>query len=238
MLDDDLKNRWRLKAYELAVKEARAGGVSAPTLDMTCTALNRELAGIGVVATVLSSSGAEEIIGSSDPTNRLGEVHFEAGQGPAYQAFGSHHPVLVPDLHAAFETWPGYVSTALQLEARSVFAFPLGVGAGRIGALTAYRPHIGSLTEDQTNLALGTAENITWSLLDSHWQEHVSGAEWNEHFLHRTEVYQAQGMVMMQLGISLTEAIARMRAHAFTTGLSLTEVASEIVHKRLVLERE
>ena len=32
----------------------------------------------------------------------------------------------------------------------------------------------------------------------------------------RAEVYQAQGMVMVDLDVSLVDALARMRAHAFS----------------------
>ena len=37
----------------------------------------------------------------------------------------------------------------------------------------------------------------------------------------RDEVYQAQGMVMVDLGVTLEVALARMRASAFAEGLSL-----------------
>jgi len=40
----------------------------------------------------------------------------------------------------------------------------------------------------------------------------------NEVLAPRLEVYQAQGMVMVDLGVSLTEAMALLRAHAFTVG--------------------
>ena len=44
-----------------------------------------------------------------------------------------------------------------------------------------------------------------------------------------TEVYQAQGMVMVQLDVDLAEALARMRAHAFATGTALPDLARSIV---------
>jgi len=45
-------------------------------------------------------------------------------------------------------------------------------------------------------------------------------------------VYQAQGMVMAELGVSLAEALARMRAHAWATGQDLTTLAGEILAGR------
>lgn len=55
---------------------------------------------------------------------------------------------------------------------------------------------------------------------------------------HRFEVYQAQGMVMVDLGVGLTEAMARLRGHAFAEGRQLLDVARDVVAGRLVLDRD
>jgi AmiR/NasT family two-component response regulator len=62
--------------------------------------------------------------------------------------------------------------------------------------------------------------------------------ELDEAFHHRAEVYQAQGMVQVQLGVSLEEAMVRLRAHAFVQGRTLVEVAADVVARRLILERD
>ncbi len=49
----------------------------------------------------------------------------------------------------------------------------------------------------------------------------------------RTEVFQAQGMVMVALAVGLAEALDRMRAYSFTVGRSLDAVAMDIVERRL-----
>ena len=54
----------------------------------------------------------------------------------------------------------------------------------------------------------------------------------------RSEIYQAQGMVMVTLGTDLSDALARMRAHAFQTERTLLEVSVEILEGRLVLPDE
>ena len=46
------------------------------------------------------------------------------------------------------------------------------------------------------------------------------------------EVYQAQGMVMVDLAVSLDVALARMRAVAFAEGVSLQELGAAIVAGR------
>ncbi len=54
----------------------------------------------------------------------------------------------------------------------------------------------------------------------------------------RVEVYQAQGMVMVDLGVPLTYAIARMRGYAYASDRLLSDVARDIVVGRLTLERD
>jgi hypothetical protein len=49
-------------------------------------------------------------------------------------------------------------------------------------------------------------------------------------------VYQAQGMAMVDLGVPLADAMARMQAHAYASDRSLHEVARDIVAGRLRLE--
>ena len=51
-------------------------------------------------------------------------------------------------------------------------------------------------------------------------------------------VYQAQGMVMIQLEVSLDEAMIRLRAYAFASGRGLAEIARAIVDRGLDLRRD
>jgi hypothetical protein len=50
------------------------------------------------------------------------------------------------------------------------------------------------------------------------------------------EVYQAQGMVMVDLGVGLDEALVRLRGLAFVEGRPVAAVARDIVAGRLRLE--
>ncbi len=46
-------------------------------------------------------------------------------------------------------------------------------------------------------------------------------------------VHNAAGMVSVQLGISVTEALIRLRAYAFSNDRLLTDVADDVVARRL-----
>jgi AmiR/NasT family two-component response regulator len=45
-------------------------------------------------------------------------------------------------------------------------------------------------------------------------------------------------MVMVQLGVSIGEAMTRMRAYAFAHDRRLDEVARDVVTRRLVFDRD
>ena len=55
---------------------------------------------------------------------------------------------------------------------------------------------------------------------------------------HRAEIHQATGMVLVQLGISATDALARLRGYAFVHRRLLLDVARDVVERRLVFTEE
>jgi hypothetical protein len=60
---------------------------------------------------------------------------------------------------------------------------------------------------------------------------------WTElNALSRAEVSQATGMLVAQLGVEPAEALIRLRAHAYASGRPATEVARDILERRLRLE--
>jgi hypothetical protein len=49
-------------------------------------------------------------------------------------------------------------------------------------------------------------------------------------------VHNAAGIVSVQLGVSVTEALIRLRAYAFSHDRLLAEVAEDVIARRLRLE--
>ena len=79
-------------------------------------------------------------------------------------------------------------------------------------------------------------------LLDGDLQAAVADPKsnaWAElNSLSRAEVSQATGMLVAQLEIEPAEALVRLRAHAYATGRSATDVARDILDRRLKLEAD
>ena len=211
----------------------------ADRLRQLCRASTRSLPALGSAVTVMTAQGVQPVAISSDPTTQaLEEQQFSFGEGPCVDAFAHCRPVLVPDLGGDRPLrWIGYAPAALEQGVRAVFAFPLQIGAARLGVLDVYRDTPGMLSSAALRKALTFAEIALWILLDGQAatpsERPVEGLE--SAVESRSELFQAQGMVMIQLGVSLAEAMSRLRAHAYAHHRKLGDVARDVVARRLVL---
>lgn len=205
-----------------------------------CRTAADALSATGVGVGLIGEGRAQVTMAASTASiERIEQLQFTLGEGPCFDAYATRRPVLVPDLRGADGTpWPAYARAAREHGVRGVFAFPLQVGGARLGAMDVYRDTAGALSPESLGLALTFAEVATETILDAQ-----SRPDSRDQVLHdpgddRYQVYQAQGMVTVQLGVTLTEAMARIRAHAYAQDQQLSEVAEEILAGRLVLESD
>ena len=118
-----------------------------------------------------------------------------------------------------------------------MFGFPLQVGTVRLGALNLYRDRPGPLNGDQHADALALAGVAARWVLETQAgaapgavaRELEAGADF--HFA----VHNAAGMVSVQEDISVTEALIRLRAYAFSSDRLLDDVAQDVITRRLRL---
>jgi hypothetical protein len=106
--------------------------------------------------------------------------------------------------------------------------------------LTLYQRTEGQLTAAQQDDSVALAEVLTETVLslqdDAPAGMLAPGLD--DAVKYRAEIYQASGMVAIQLSIPTSEALLRIRAHAFANDLSVAEVASQIVSRRLRLPND
>ena len=206
-------------------------------LQRLCRTARSDLGASGVGVSVLAPTGDLVSVAASSPaTARVVDLQFTLGEGPCLAAVASRSPVLVPDLDAvAATTWPGYGPAAHDHGVRAVFAFPLQVGSARIGALDVYRDEPGAMSARALARAPAYAQVAMQMILDAHDEpDQIAALMVDERT--RAQVYQAQGIAMTQLGVGAAEALARMRAHAYAHDQRLTDVAEDIIGRRLTLE--
>jgi hypothetical protein len=221
----------------------RAGTADVSTLlSRVCAVAVDELRMSGAVVSLMTVAARGHgqsgtiVAASSDAARSVEEIEFSVGEGPGTDAYVTSRPVLTPDLERALARWPGYVPQALESGVRATFAFPLVVGAVRFGVLHLHGREARALSSDDTATSLVLAELATRLVLDVYAPTDGHPVRPDVPHLdpddHRDEVYQAQGMVMVQLGISLEAALARMRAHAFASDQKLAHVAADILAGR------
>jgi hypothetical protein len=193
----------------------------------------------GAAISLLTASVSRETLWATDTTAELLEdLQFTLNEGACMEAATSGSPVLVADLHRGAEAdrWPIFAAAvAEQTRVAALFALPLQWGAVNLGVLDLYRVAPGGLSDLQRRDALAAADIVALIMLGQRTDPGEDGGGWLDPALvHRAEVHQATGMVLVQLGISATDALARLRAHAFSHQRLLVDVARDVVARRLV----
>ena len=184
----------------------------------------------------LRSNGMPVQLSSSSPrAERLSELQATLGDGPCTSAAKAGATVLASDLTSGRDAdrWPVFAQQATAAGVRAVYSMPLGNDTVCVGTLDLYRDVPGELTRRELRIAELVASVMTVALTalprgqengpegDNRWLSGLAKAH--------DEVYQAVGMIMVQLGVDSDEALARLRADAFSHSRTALEVAHDVV---------
>lgn len=232
----------RERALALVEVEPRDGPRGmAETLHRLCLAVTHDLDLAGATVTLVPQETSHSVMAaSSEEIRRIEELQFAAGEGPSRQAYMTGEPMVVPRLQAAGSRWPEFTQAAVVSGISSVASLPLGVGAARLGTLTLYWRDPSGPSLQKLRTALVFADLATELLIDSSYSPTGEDLDPGLQSALQTHghIYQAQGMVMVTLGVHLPEALARMRAYAFATGQDLGGVADQIIEGDLVMTKD
>ena len=229
-----------------AVRDADPGRGAADGLALACV----DLFGLdGAAMSIVHAGASHGTFGASgDAGRRLDEYQFTFGEGPCLDAVAERRSVSAPDLEAPDEhRWPMFTDAVLGEGIRAVFALPIVVTSACVGALDLFRSEPGGLHGDQLVAALLAADLAATPLLhllaadEARSREPEDGTAYDVTRsgdltgMDRVEVYQATGMLVVQLDVDPAEAALRLRAHAMAHGLTASEVAVAIIEGRLLL---
>jgi len=191
----------------------------------------------GVGLSLMTDAGPSAVLAATDGSARVvEELQFSLGEGPCVDSVRTGRPVLHGDLaRTALQLWPGFTVGALDAGVAAVFAFPLQVGAIRLGALDFSRDAVGPLEDVDVREAMALAGAATTLLL--HLQlESGSGdvhVDLADSLVDRAVVHQASGMVAVQIEADLADALTVLRARAFASGRPIVDVARDVVARNL-----
>jgi hypothetical protein len=179
--------------------------------------------GTGSAALTLLGSGLTQlaVAASDQPARGAQDLEYLLGTGPARDAARDGIPVSASGL-AMEQRWPSYGSGLSALGISTVFAVPLKAPSGRLGALTVFDPRPGT-TEAQEFAEIAGALTDTILLAPGIAPELGEGADV------RAVLHQAAGSLSVRGHHPVADALALIKAHAFTTGEPLESVAQQVL---------
>ena len=187
----------------------------------------------GAGLSLMTEAGPAGTVTATDgPALELEELQFTLGEGPCVDASRTGRPVLQPDLaRTAPGRWPAFASGAIAAGLCAVFAFPLRVGAIRVGVLDLYRDVVGVLSPAELTEALSFADAATALMLQL--QAQAAGTDLPLDSLavldDRAEVHQATGVISVHAGVGLGEALVLLRARAYAEQRPIGDLARNVL---------
>ncbi|WP_225801289.1 GAF domain-containing protein [Streptomyces sp. NK15101] len=157
-------------------------------------------------------------------------------EGPCIEAYETGTPVHVEDFAAYEERWPSFVPVVRAAGYASAHALPLQVRGQRIGALNLLSHTATSLSPSETGILRGLANVAAAAVVT-----------WNRDLVRPTDIASrsyaalsakalldtAAGMIAATEDITPLEAARRLRAYAALHHRRPTDVAEELVRRRM-----
>lgn len=230
----------RIDGEEQALQSAELDRLVARLQDAPAGTVPSELcrdvvALVGVDDVSLSLIGAagqrHTLCGSSEQARTLDQWQFTLEEGPCLRAAQTGEVASAPTSDPSVP-WPELAEKARELGYEAIAGVPLAVAGVTIGALN-LQARAGSLSEEAIDRAVAVAERLAPALL-----EHIAGtitdsAERTD----RAVIHQATGMVAGQLGVSVTDALAALRARAWSDDRLLDDLAQDVLRGDVRLDR-
>ncbi|MBB5122783.1 ANTAR domain-containing protein [Streptomyces eurocidicus] len=189
----------------------------------------------GVAVSLVTSGALSELVWSSPgASERLEDEQYTLGEGPGVDSVSSCAVVVEPDLaRVRPDRWPVLLPALAGLGVGAVFCFPLRIGGVCLGVLTAQRAVPGPLTAAAMDDALILSAAVTAVVLDGGARAETLATAESGAPLHRAAVHQASGMISVQAGVTVAQALILLRAHAYRHETPLLRVAEDVVARRL-----
>jgi hypothetical protein len=172
------------------------------------------------------SSNRMTLASTDEIAARLENLQDVLGEGPCRDAYRLNSPVVTDLRGAASKLWPEFTRSVLEIAGNvTIHCYPMRPAGRPFGVYSVYS--LDGLDESGEVVQF-LADAVGAAVLhDTPLRE--SDAVWAA----RAVVHQATGMVAVQLRVSPEDALAMMRAHAFAHGATVSDIAEQIVNRRL-----
>ncbi|UFS59019.1 GAF and ANTAR domain-containing protein [Subtercola endophyticus] len=231
---------------QMALREMRAANENGRRASL-CAPFLRVLSVSGAaVSTIGTGLGVATICASDERAARIDELQIDLGEGPCWQAIAARKPVLSGDFERGDHgDWPVFAEALRGYEIGALYAFPLTLGAVDVGSVDLYSRAPRHLTPSEVNDVTTLARVAAWQVVrrvlaagsDIDASNGALGDDESDPTpgFSRRQVHQATGMIIAQLQVSPTDALLLLRAHAFSSGRPVRDVARDVVERTLNL---
>ena len=188
---------------------------------------------------LMSVDGDLRVVASSSETMRIVELfELQSDEGPCVDCFRTGEQIVNQNLSAADLRWPRFAAVAIEAGFGSAHALPMRLRGTVIGALNLFRSDFDELTDEDVFAAQALADVATIAILQHRVGIEASGVnvQLNEALNSRIVIEQAKGVIAERAGINTDEAFARLRTHARSNNLRLSDVARDVADGSLAVD--
>ncbi|MEV7197660.1 GAF and ANTAR domain-containing protein [Streptomyces sp. NPDC093510] len=223
------------------VVEVASGADRPVALPSAVTACADDVGADGLGVSLITSGRIRTVAYAADErSHQLEDAQLVAGEGPCTEAYLQRR-IVEADVQPDSRQWPVFSRTAGELGIRCVVAVPLLVGNNvPVGAMDIYHTTSRPLSAADRARLEAYARVLALLVLDAHpvligWRQAAPEAG---PVGYPPIVHQAAGVAAEASNVTVSEALARMRAHAFSQQQLLKDIARDILTGQLRLEED
>jgi GAF domain-containing protein len=179
--------------------------------------------------------GGMRLIASSDERMRLLELYeLQGAQGPCLDAYSSGRSVQA-NAADSLARWPDFAPQACDAGFQLMCAVPLRVRTDVIGALNLFRGSDEPFTGAEMEIAQAMAEMAAIGLIQERAarERNLLTSQLQAALNSRVIIEQAKGMISEYLTMTVDDAFKVLRDYAHYHNRRLSEVASDVVDRRI-----
>lgn len=201
-----------------------AGLVAEVTPELLlCTAFARTGRVEGVGASLLGGSTERYQLAATDPTfQAAAELQFSCWEGAGPDVVHTSTPVIVDDVWAESARWPLTAPRAAALPMRALAVLPLIVHGTVVGLFSAYRSTPRRFTPNDLADLHKIRDAVAVVAMSRFDPTQVAR-------LPPSPISEAAGLLMERFGLDAADAVALLRAHAYTTENTVSALAARLI---------
>ncbi len=210
-------------------------------IDMLTVLTTRSVELVGAAAAgilLADSNGTLRVIGASnDQAHLLELLQVQNEEGPCLDSYRTGQVVTHPDL-TMDSPWPRFAAVSVTQGYPSVCAVPMRLQELRLGCLNLFMSEPGALPESDVTLAQALADVASIAIMQdqSSRDSAVREAHLQRALDSRIVIEQAKGMIAVHQDVGMDAAFERLRSHARSNNLHLTDVATTLIDGSVSLD--